>query len=75
MGNKPTRENALTWEKRMQHSFPSYPLLHAVKFCQVISGDAKETDKSASHVKSLGICKASGVPGAYLSLSAVADIL
>lgn len=33
----------LAWGKGMKRSFPSFPLLHAVKFHQLISGDPKET--------------------------------
>lgn len=45
-------------EKGMQCSFPRYPLLYTVKFCQLISGDPKETVMSEPLVlRGLGSAK------------------
>lgn len=57
----------------MQSSFPNYPLLHVVKFHQLLSGDPGETLISvALMLRSLGSAKC---PRAYQSLSEVADTL
>lgn len=57
----------------MQSSFPNYPLLHVVKFHQLLSGDPGETLISvALMLRSLGSAK---YPRAYQSLSEVADTL
>lgn len=46
LGREPVRASMLAWRKRNVVLIPRYPLLHTVKFCQLISnslGDPKET--------------------------------
>lgn len=76
LGNEPVKESMLALGKRNAVLIPKISsLIH----CEILSVNfrrpQRNCDKWVSCVKRFGICKASRTPGAYLSLSGVADTL